>query len=129
MTLKAIVPRRSSGGGGPPTDLTGDTTLTPGDSGKSYTNTGAPGLVTITAPAITVGGIEYEFIITQSTGILFQADPVDRIQDASQITAGGGGNISGFQVGGTLKIKSVFTTDFGFVWYVMFERKSWLLQG
>lgn len=80
-----------AGGGGAVEDETGDITLVDGDSGKTYTNYGASGMITITAPASPSAGflVKLRCVVAQTLNFELPTGHTLYVDDAISTTASG----------------------------------------
>ncbi len=94
---------------GPVTPDADGTTITPDQSGATFTNTGAVAIAPFVLPAA-AAGLNYEFIVTDADGLRVTAASGDTIRVTISVSAAAG-NIASTQIGATLKLRAVDTTQ------------------
>lgn len=96
-------------GGAPPSPEPGGGTLTPADSGTTYTNAGASAITPFVLPEA-ASGLNFEFVVADADGIRVTAQAGDTLQVSSAVSASGG-KAESTVVGSVLALLAIDTSQ------------------
>lgn len=95
-------------------------TIAESDSGTTFHNTGASGLISFALPAAVVG-LEYDFVSLAAHAIEINANGSDVIQDGATQSVAGGEIQSSGALRETLRLRCLVAG----AWVVMFDKGTW----